>query len=74
MVYSDRPWDCKPDSKGKTNCTYEIIHAYGEECTDYDKKTGGCKSGAFSRKVLKTQGKFKGFPNPTGFGRIKLWD
>ena len=71
-VYSDKS-SCN-DKDGKTTCTYEIIHAYGGDCTDYNKKTGECKPGTFSRKVLKTPNEFKGFPMPTGFGRIKLWD
>lgn len=57
-----------------SNCTYEIIHAYGGECLELDKTTGECKPGTFSRKVLRTPNKFKGFPDPSGFGRIKLWD
>ena len=65
MVYSDSV---------QNNGNYEIIHAYGGDCTEYDKNTGLCKIGAFSRKVLTTSNKFKGFPDTKGFGRIKLWD
>jgi hypothetical protein len=66
-IYSNRPV-CNSNS-----CTYEIVHAYGGNCTAYE-RDGSCSPGAFSRKVLVTNNIFRGFPNPTGFGRIKLWD
>lgn len=66
LVHSDRA--CKGDV-----CNYEIIHAYGGDCTEKD-ENGNCMPGKFSRKVLVTKNKFKKFPDPTGFGRIKLWD
>lgn len=68
-VYSDRS-SC--DDKGN-NCTYEIIHAYGGD--SYEKKVGTKKETIFSRKVLVTPNDISTtISNPTGFGRIKLWD
>ena len=70
---------CTPDDNWGGECDglaegqYQIVHAYGERCTAYE-KDNSCKTNSFSRKVLLTLNKFTKFPNPSGFGRIKLWD
>jgi hypothetical protein len=68
FVYKDVPVTCSGNS-----CTYEIIHAYGDEkyqpFDDNGKKDG---PPVFSRKVIKTKQNISA--TPTGFGRIKLWD
>jgi len=60
------------------NCTYEIIHASGDGQICYDRGRGQKPSCTFNRKavineIIKnlTSTTLK---NPTGFGRIKLWD
>ena len=70
VVHSDRS-SCSTNSS--VSCAYEIIHAYGGDCSAKE-KDGSCKQGSYSRKVLKTKNKFATFPDPTGFGRVKLWD
>ncbi len=70
IIYSNRP-NC-----GTTTCTYEIIHAYGTPRADLDNDP--TTPMAFTRKVVITPNNMETsagpFPNPTGFGRIKLWD
>lgn len=57
------------------SCEYEIIHAYGVECTEIDEVTGNCLPGAFTRKVIVTPNTVSATINdPNGFGRIKLWN
>lgn len=69
MVYSDRP-TC--NDKGE-DCKYQIIHAYG--VNSYKKIINGDEQRIFSRKVLVTPNDISTtIKNPTGFGRIKLWD
>lgn len=64
LVHSDKPSSCSNSS----TCTYEIIHAYG--VTPYiSPETPDV--GVFSRKVMVTR---ENIAQPTGFGRIKLWD
>ncbi len=67
ILHSDKP-DC-----GTTACNYEIIHAYGvtpyQQLNEDGKKIG---DPIFSRKVIKTNNNIGS--EPTGFGRIKLWD
>jgi hypothetical protein len=72
-VYSDRPTSCTTNANGQTTCTYEIIHAYGGDT--YKKIINGIEQRVFSRKVLVTPNDISTtISNPTGFGRIKLWD
>ncbi len=61
-------------SDPKADGNYEIVHANGSRCTKYDRRTGGCESEKFARKVLVTDHTFERFPDPVGFGRIKLWN
>ena len=76
MIYSDRP-TCLPtlnaSGEEETACTYEIVHAYGgtpyQQLDENGKKVG---DPIFSRKVIKTKNNISS--EPTGFGRIKLWD
>jgi hypothetical protein len=69
MVHSERPTNCNSNA----SCNYQIIHAYGGQCTVRD-ENDDCVPGTFSRKVIRTPNVFEGFPSPSGFGRIKLWD
>lgn len=69
-VYSERPQDCGDTG---ASCTYEIIHAYGGD--SYKKIINGDEQRVFSRKVCITPNDISTtINNPTGFGRIKLWD
>jgi hypothetical protein len=76
MIYSDRPTcvlTLNADGEEQTTCTYEIIHAYGGDT--YKKIINGIEQRVFSRKVLVTPNDISTtISNPTGFGRIKLWD
>jgi hypothetical protein len=78
LVYSeDRP-ACSATTDSKTrkkveNCSYEIIHAYGGD--SYKKIINGVEKRVYSRKVLISPNDISTtINNPTGFGRIKLWD
>ncbi len=67
-IYSSDKQNCNA-----TACTYEIIHAYGVDT--YKKIVNGVEQRIFSRKVLVTPNDISTtISNPTGFGRIKLWD
>lgn len=56
-----------------SQCNYEIIHAYGGD--NYKKIINGVEQRIFSRKVIVTPNDISTtISNPTGFGRIKLWD
>lgn len=73
-VYSKGASDCTI-SNSSTNCNYQIVHANGN--SGYKDKA---KVDHFTRKVIimpnqisDGKGK-KQMPEPTGFGRIKLWD
>ncbi len=83
MVHADKP-TCIETTAGENNqtqttnqaqstCTYNIIHAYGVD--NYKKIVNGAEQKVFSRKVLITPNDVSTtIDNPTGFGRIKLWD
>ena len=66
-IYSDKP------SCDNNSCTYQIIHAYGENYAD-----NRLNKDIFSRKVIVTDNDLPssegGILVPNGFGRIKLWD
>ena len=70
LVHSD-----KLACDNNLNCTYEIVHAYGRD--GYTDKNNVYQ---FMRKVVKMPnqiiygGNKKLMSEPTGFGRIKLWD
>jgi len=80
IVYSDRP-ECtrSTDSSGEeqTNCSYEIIHAYGGDengeytCPDIPEASENRGRTVFGRKVMRT---WDNIGIPKGFGRIKLWN
>jgi len=77
IVYSDRP-ACTEDENGKATYTYEIIHAYGGDddkgmyrYPDIPEAGANRNKRVFGRKVIKT---WNNIANPTGFGRLKLWN
>ena len=70
--YSDVPM-CTSDKNGNSRCTYEIIHASGFNYIDTNNNKI-FESGEFSRRVVINANYSKPMPEPTGFGRIKLWD
>jgi hypothetical protein len=50
---------------------YDIIHAYGGGATGYYNENIPGKASIFARKVIVTG---SNIANPSGFGRIKLWE
>jgi len=77
IVYSDRP-ACTEDKNGDTTCSYEIIHAYGGDddkgmyrYPDIPEAAANRNKRVFGRKVIKT---WNNIADPTGFGRLKLWN
>ena len=72
-IVHDEP-SCNGNGTEAMTCTYDIIHAHGQPCSEY-KRDRTCKEGKFSRKVIVTPNTVsKTIKNPDGFGRIKLWD
>jgi hypothetical protein len=69
IVHSDKP-ACVETQQG-SNCEYNIIHAYGDRRYDFS-GNGFEEPGEFSRKVVLTRKNIGS--NPTGFGRLKLWN
>jgi len=71
MIYSDAP------TCDDSVCTYDIVHASGNERICYGLPGEPETCTGFNRKVTTNSisNSIKGlFRNPTGFGRIKLWD
>ena len=72
IVYSDSP-TCTEDENNETTCNYEIIHAYGvNRYQPLDENGDPVGQSIFSRKVIKTKQNISS--QPTGFGRLKLWE
>lgn len=71
IVYSER-W-----GESRYNGDYDIIHAYGQPRADIN---GDGNPNEFARKVVITPNEMllpdltMSLSNPTGFGRIKLWE
>ena len=66
-VYSEKP------TCDNTTCAYAIIHASGSQCIDINGNRRCDQGDHFNRKVVINSTQLYR-TNPTGFGRIKLWD
>lgn len=71
-VWSDR-WGKSQYGQNDSKAKYDVIHAFGYECEEDD--INKCKDGLWFRKTGVTKNTHIDLhQNPSGFGRIMLWE